>query len=76
MHKNVFLPHEQLFLQPPSRRPGFYYEFRNNSSGTVAVVGLVNDDRAASITLSYNGKSGAEAALHTGAGHRHEGPPR
>jgi hypothetical protein len=44
----------------------FYYDFRDNSSGTVAVVGLVNDDRVASITLSRNGKPDAEAALDGG----------
>lgn len=44
----------------------FYYDFRDNSSGTVAVVGLVNDDRVASITLSRGGESDAEAALGGG----------
>jgi hypothetical protein len=44
----------------------FYYDFRDNSSGTVALVGLVNDDRVASITLSRNGKPDAEAALDGG----------
>lgn len=44
----------------------FYYDFRDNGSGTVAVVGLVNDDRVASITLSRNREPDAEAA--TGGG--------
>jgi hypothetical protein len=44
----------------------FYYDFRDNSSGTVAVVGLVNDDRVASITLSRNGEPDAEAVLGGG----------
>jgi hypothetical protein len=43
-----------------------YYDFRDNSSGTVAVVGLVNDDRVASITLSRDGKPDAEAVLGAG----------
>jgi hypothetical protein len=37
-----------------------YYDFQDNSSDTVAVVGLVNDDRVASITLSRNGKPAPE----------------
>jgi hypothetical protein len=41
----------------------FYYDFRDNSSGTVAVVGLVNDDRVASITLNRSGKPDAEAVI-------------
>jgi hypothetical protein len=44
----------------------FYYDFQDNSSGTVAVVGLVNDDRVASITLSRTGEPDAEAALDGG----------
>jgi hypothetical protein len=44
----------------------FYYGFRRNSSGTVAVAGLVNDDRVASVTLSRNGKPDAEAVLGGG----------
>jgi hypothetical protein len=44
----------------------FYYDFRDNSSGTVAVVGLVNDDRVASITLSRNREPDAEATLGGG----------
>jgi hypothetical protein len=44
----------------------FYYDFRDNSSGTVAVVGLVNDDRVASIALSRSGKPDADAALGAG----------
>jgi hypothetical protein len=44
----------------------FYYDFHDNSSGTVAVVGLVNDDRVASITLNRGGKPDAEAALGAG----------
>jgi hypothetical protein len=44
----------------------FYYDFRDNSSGTVAVAGLVNDDRVASVTLSREGKPDAEATLGGG----------
>ena len=44
----------------------FYYDFRDDSSGTVAVVGLVNDDRVASITLSRSGEPDAEATLGAG----------
>jgi hypothetical protein len=44
----------------------FYYDLRGNSSGTVAVVGLVNDDRVASITLSRGAKPDAEATLGGG----------
>jgi hypothetical protein len=44
----------------------FYYDFRDNSSGTVAVVGLVNDDRVASITLSRSREPDAEATLGGG----------
>jgi len=44
----------------------FYYDFRDRSSGTVAVVGLVNDERVASITLSRKGEPDAEAALGGG----------
>jgi hypothetical protein len=44
----------------------FYYDFRDNSSGTVAVVGLVNDDRAASITLSRPGRPDAQAVIGGG----------
>jgi hypothetical protein len=44
----------------------FYYDFRDNCSGTVAVVGLVNDDRVASITLSRRGKPDADATLGAG----------
>jgi hypothetical protein len=43
-----------------------YYDFQDNSSGTIAVIGLVNDDRAASITLSRNGKPDAAAVLDGG----------
>ena len=43
-----------------------YYDFKDNASGTVAVVGLVDDDRAASITLSRKGKPDAEAVLEAG----------
>jgi hypothetical protein len=43
-----------------------YYDFQDDSSDTVAVIGLVNDDRVASITLSRNGKPDAEAALGGG----------
>lgn len=43
-----------------------YYDFQDNSSATVAVVGLVNDERVASITLSRKGKPDAEAALDEG----------
>jgi hypothetical protein len=44
----------------------FYYDFRDNSSGTVAIVGLVNHDRAASITLSRRGKPDAQAVIGGG----------
>jgi hypothetical protein len=44
----------------------FYYDFRGNSSGTVAVVGLVNDERVASITLSRAREPDAEATLGGG----------
>jgi hypothetical protein len=44
----------------------FYYDFRDNSSGTTAVVGLVNDDRIASVTLSRSREPDAEAALGGG----------
>jgi hypothetical protein len=44
----------------------FYYDFRDNSSGTVAVVGLVNDDRTASITLSRPGRPDAQAVIGGG----------
>jgi len=44
----------------------FYYDFRNSSSDTVAVVGLVNDDRVASVTLSRSREPDAEAALGGG----------
>jgi hypothetical protein len=43
-----------------------YYDFQDNSSGTVAVVGLVNDDRVASITMRRNGKPDAGAVLDAG----------
>lgn len=43
-----------------------YYAFENNSSGTMAVVGLVNDDRVASITLRRRGRPDAEALLDAG----------
>jgi hypothetical protein len=44
----------------------FYYDFRDNSSGTAAVLGLVNDDRVASITLSRSREPDAEATLGGG----------
>jgi hypothetical protein len=44
----------------------FYYDFRGNSSGTVAITGLVHDDRAASITLSRRGKPDAQAVIGGG----------
>jgi hypothetical protein len=44
----------------------FYYDFRDRSSGTVAMVGLVNDERVASITLNRKGEPGAAAALGGG----------
>jgi hypothetical protein len=44
----------------------FYYGFRDNTSGTVAVVGLINDDRVASITLSRSREPDAEATLGEG----------
>ena len=44
----------------------FYYDFRDNSSGTVAVVGLVNDERVASVTLSRSREPDAEATLGGG----------
>lgn len=43
-----------------------YYDFQDNSSATVAVIGLVNDDRVASITLSRNGEPDAEATVDAG----------
>ena len=43
-----------------------YYGFENDSSGAMAVVGLVNDDRVASITLSRKGRPDAEAVLNAG----------
>jgi len=43
-----------------------YYGFENDSSGAMAVVGLINDDRVASITLSRKARPDAEAALDTG----------
>lgn len=43
-----------------------YYAFEDNSSGAMAVVGLVNDDRVASITLSRKGRPDAEALLDAG----------
>jgi hypothetical protein len=44
----------------------FYYNFQDNSSSTVAVVGLVNDERVASVTLSRDRKPDAEAVLGGG----------
>jgi hypothetical protein len=44
----------------------FYYDFRDNGSSTVAVTGLVNDDRVTSITLSRRGQPDAEAVLGGG----------
>jgi hypothetical protein len=44
----------------------FYYDFSDGSSGTVAVVGLVSDERVVSITLTRNGKPDAEAVLGAG----------
>ena len=43
-----------------------YYGFEDGSSGCMAVVGLVNDDRVASITLSRKEWPDAEAVLDTG----------
>jgi hypothetical protein len=43
-----------------------YYDFQDNSSGTIAVIGLVNDDRVASITLSRHGEPDAAAVLGGG----------
>lgn len=43
-----------------------YYDFQNGSSGTIALVGLVQDDRTASITLSRAGKPDAEALIEGG----------
>jgi hypothetical protein len=43
-----------------------YYDFKDNASGTVAVVGLVDDDRVASITLSRKGRPDTEAVLDAG----------
>jgi len=43
-----------------------YYGFEDDSSDTVAVIGLVNDDRVASITLSRKGRPDAEAVLDAG----------
>ena len=44
----------------------FYYDFSDGSSGTVAVVGLISDERVASITLTRNGKPDAQAVLGAG----------
>jgi hypothetical protein len=44
----------------------FYYDFGDGSSGTVAVAGLVNDDRVASVTLSRRERPDAEAVLDGG----------
>ncbi len=44
----------------------FYYDFSDGSSGTVAVVGLITDERVASITLTRTGKPDAEAVLGAG----------
>jgi hypothetical protein len=44
----------------------FYYGFDDGSSGTVAVAGLVNDDRVGSVTLSRREKPNAEAVLGGG----------
>ena len=43
-----------------------YYDFSDGSSGTVAVVGLISDERVASITLTRNGKPDAQAVLGAG----------
>jgi hypothetical protein len=44
----------------------FCYDFHNDSSATVAVVGLVNDDRVAAVTLNRIGKPDAEAVVGGG----------
>jgi hypothetical protein len=44
----------------------FYYDFQDGGSGTVAVAGLVNDDRVASVTLSRSREPDAEATLGAG----------
>jgi hypothetical protein len=44
----------------------FYYDFHNDSSATVAVVGLVNDERVASLTLDRIGKPDTEAVVSGG----------
>jgi hypothetical protein len=44
----------------------FCYDFHNESSATVAVVGLVNDDRVAAVTLNRIGKPDAEAVVGGG----------
>jgi hypothetical protein len=44
----------------------FYYGFQDGGSGTVAVAGLVNDDRVASVTLSRSREPDAEATLGAG----------
>jgi hypothetical protein len=43
-----------------------YYDLRDDSGGTAAVIGLVNDDRVASITLNRRGRPDAEAMLAGG----------
>ena len=43
-----------------------YYGFQDDSSDTMAVVGLVNDDRVASITLSRRGRPDIAAILDSG----------
>ncbi|HWC79121.1 MAG TPA: hypothetical protein VG756_04070 [Pseudonocardiaceae bacterium] len=43
-----------------------YYDFQDGSSGTVAVLGLVNDPRVASIALRRNGNPDAEASVEGG----------
>jgi glycerol kinase len=44
----------------------FYCDFRDSSCGTVAVAGLVSDDRVASITLICSRAPDAEATLGGG----------
>jgi hypothetical protein len=44
----------------------FYYDFQDGGSGTVAVAGLVSDDRVASVTLSRGREPDAEATLGAG----------
>jgi hypothetical protein len=81
-HTGVGHQDERLFVFDFTPRPGsvqeftilgatiaatrMYYDFVDGASGTVAVTGLVNDDRVASITLRRKGKPDAEARIASG----------